>query len=68
MKVQKILASNSKRFGVYGIFKKLKNDDDKGELLNTTISEITSGIKNSPGYHFWLEKLKIALKPTGIKL
>ena len=52
MKVQKILASNSKRFGVYGIFKKLKNDDDKGELLNTTISEITSGIKNSPGYHF----------------
>ena len=32
---------------------------------------MTSGLKNSPGYLFWLKKLKndikIALKPTGIK-
>ena len=30
MKILKILASNSKRFRVYGIFKKLQIDDDKG--------------------------------------
>ena len=30
MKILKILASNSKRFGVYGIFKTLQIDDDKG--------------------------------------
>ena len=28
MKISKILASNSKRFRVYGIFKKLQIDDD----------------------------------------
>ena len=38
MKILKILASNSKRFRVYGIFKKLQIDDDKGEPPNTTIS------------------------------
>ena len=34
--------------------------------------QITSGLENSPGYLFWLKKLKnnikIALKPTAIKL
>ena len=38
MKTLKILASNSKRFRVYGIFKKLQIDDDKGGPPNTTIS------------------------------
>ena len=40
MKILRILASNSKRFRVYGIFKKLQIDDDKGGLpnTNTTIS------------------------------
>ena len=38
MKILKILASNSKRFRVYGIFKKLQIDDDKGGPPNTTIS------------------------------
>ena len=31
MKILKILAPNSKRFRVYGIFKKLQIDDDKGD-------------------------------------
>ena len=35
MKVLKILASNSKRFRVYGIFKKLQIDDDKWGPPNT---------------------------------
>ena len=30
MKIQKILASNSKRFRVYGIFKRWEVDDDRG--------------------------------------
>ena len=30
MKILKILAANSKRLRVYGIFKKLQIDDDKG--------------------------------------
>ena len=38
MKILKILASNSKRFRVYGIFKTLQIDDDKGGPPNTTIS------------------------------
>ena len=29
IKILKILASNSKRFRVYGIFKKLQTDDDR---------------------------------------
>ena len=38
-KILKILASNSKRFRVYGIFKKLQIDDDcQGGPPNTTIS------------------------------
>ena len=37
-KILKILASNSKQFRVYGIFKKLQIDDDKGGPPNTTIS------------------------------
>ena len=31
MEILKILTSNSKMFRVYGIFKKLQIDDDKGE-------------------------------------
>ena len=42
-KILKILASHSKRFRVYGIFKKLQIDDDKGGLPNTRIYWITSG-------------------------
>ena len=39
MKILKILVSNSKGFRVYGIFKTLQIDDDKGGgLPNTTIS------------------------------
>ena len=38
MKILKILASNSKRFKVYGIFKKLQIDADKGRPPNTTYS------------------------------
>ena len=38
IKILKILASNSKWFRVYGIFKKLQIDDDKGGPPNTTIS------------------------------
>ena len=38
MKILKIVASNSKRFRVYGILKKLQIDDDKGGPPNTTIS------------------------------
>ena len=38
IKILKILDSNSKRFRVYGIFKKLQIDDDKGGPPNTTIS------------------------------
>ena len=39
VKILKILASNSKWFRVYGIFKKLQIDDGKGEgPRNTTIS------------------------------
>ena len=42
MKILKILASNSKRFRFYGIFKKIQIDDGKGEPPNATISSITS--------------------------
>ena len=38
MKILKMLASNPKRFRVYGIFKKLQFDDDKGRLPSSTIS------------------------------
>ena len=40
MKILRILASNSKRFRLYGIFIKLQIDDDKGgpPNTNTTIS------------------------------
>ena len=38
MKVLKILTSNSKRFRVYGIFKKLQIDDDNVGPPNKTIS------------------------------
>ena len=37
MEILKILASNSKRFIVYGIFKQLQIDDDPGGPSNTTI-------------------------------
>ena len=38
MEILKILASNSKSFRVYDIFKKLQIDDDNGGPPNTTIS------------------------------
>ena len=38
MKTVVLLAYNSKRFRIYGIFKKLQIDDDKGGPRNTTIS------------------------------
>ena len=38
MKILKIFVSNSKRFRVYGIFKKLQIDHDNGGPPNTTIS------------------------------
>ena len=38
MKILQILASNSKRSRVYGIYKKLQIDDDKGGPPNTTVS------------------------------
>ena len=38
MKIMEILASNSKPFRVYGIFKKIQIDDDNGGPPNTTIS------------------------------
>ena len=78
MKILKISASNSKRFRVYGIFRKLQIDDDgQGDhqiqqFLRQLLIKTTSGLKNSLGYLFWLKKLKndikIALKPNGIKL
>ena len=42
LKILKILASNYKRFRVYGIFRKLRIDDDKRRPPNTSISQITS--------------------------
>ena len=42
MKTLEILASNSKWFRVYGIFKKWQIDDGKGRPPNTTISQITA--------------------------
>ena len=49
MKILKILASDSKWFRVYGIFKKWQIDDGgRGDFL----LKITSGLKNSPGYVF----------------
>ena len=77
MKILKILASNSKQFLVYGVFKKWQTDDDKRggrqiqQFLRQLLLKTTSGLKYFPGYVFWLKKLKndvkIAQKPTGIK-
>ena len=72
MKILKILASNSKRFRFYGVFKKWQIDD-RGEgggqilqFLRQVLFKITFGLKNPPTYVFWLKKLKndieIALK------
>ena len=57
MKILKILASNSKRFRVYGIFKKWQIDDDRGSgqilhFFRQLLLKITSDLKNSPGYVF----------------
>ena len=79
MKILKILASNSKQFRVYEIFKKWQIDDDRVWMIGQILHflryrqlEITSGLKNSPGYVFLLKKLKkdieIALTPTSIVL
>ena len=58
MKILKILASNSKQFWVYGIFKKLQIDDDRWgtqilHFLTWLLLKITSGLRNTPGYAFW---------------
>ena len=74
----KMLASNSKQFRVYGIFKRnyklmmiRQRGDHQIQKFHRQL-KITSGLENSPGYLFFLKKLKndmkIALKPTGIKL
>ena len=58
MKILKILASNSKQFWVYGIFKKLQIDDDRWgtqilHFVRWLLLKITSGLRNPPGYAFW---------------
>ena len=77
MKILKILAFNSKWFRFYGIFKKWKIDDREEpsqilHFLRLLLLKMASGLKYSPGYVFWLMKLKngidIVLKPTGIEL
>ena len=79
MKILKILASNSKRFRVYDIFKIWKIEDDRdrgsGQILHFLRSiplKVISGLKDSPGYVFWLKKLKndfkLFVKLTGITL
>ena len=77
MTILKILASISKWFRIYGIFNKWKIDDDIGggqilHFLRSFALKIIYGLKNSPGYDFWLKKLKndiiIALNPAGINL
>ena len=43
MKILKILASNSKRFRVYGIFRKLQIDDEtKLQIDDETLMKITN--------------------------
>ena len=81
MKILKILASNSKQFRVYGMFKNWQIDDDSGgrgagnqiqQFLRSLLLKITSSLNNFPGYGLWLKKLKndikVAQKPTSIKL
>ena len=76
MKILKILDTNSNRFTNYGIFKKWQVDEDSGiAKYNIFLDNFylkNSGLKDFPGYVFWLKKLKndikTALKPTGIKL
>ena len=63
MKILKILASNSKRVRVYGIFRQWQIDDDKGGGCQIRqFFKVTFGLKNSPGYDFWLKKLKNDIK------
>ena len=76
MKTLEILGFNSKEFRVYGItncrLMMIRGWGDHQTQNFHRWLEIISGPKNSPGYLFWLKKLKndikIALKPTGIKL
>ena len=78
MKILKILASNSKRFRVYGIFKHDKFMMIEGGaakyyiLFDNFCLKQPLVLKIPPGYVFRLNKLKndikIALKPTAIKL
>ena len=50
----------------------IEGGSQKLHFLTYLLLKITSGPENSPGYVFWLTKfkndIKIALKPTGIKL
>ena len=79
MKILKILASNSKRFTFYGIFKTWQIDR-RGRadppkyyiFLDNFCLKQPLVLKLPLGVFFWLKKLKkdieIALKPTGIEL
>ena len=61
MKILKILASNSKRFRVYGIFKTLMmigGDCQIQQFLRLLLLKITSGLKNSPGIFLTQETQK----------
>ena len=77
MQILKILASNSKQFRVYGIFKKWQIDDDRGgsqiqHFLRLLLLKITDGLQISHDYVFWHKKFKNGiwntLKPTGTVL
>ena len=50
----------------------IREEGTKYDSTLDNLPKITSDLKNSPGYVFWLKKLKnelkIALKATGIKL
>ena len=50
----------------------IREEGTKYDSSLDNVPNITSDLKNSPGYFFWLKKLKndikIALKATGIKL
>ena len=66
MKILKVLASNSKQFRVYGIFKNGKlmmiGEGTAKYCIFLNNLCLTSGLKNSPGYVFSLRKLKNDIK------
>ena len=73
MKILKILASNSKQFWVYGIFKKLQIDDDRRgtqilHFLRWLLLKKPLVLEIPLGMLFEKNDIKIALKPTSTKL